>query len=310
MMLLWDCFTEKFQIVLKVFNYICNDNLKFMKKTLTFFCLIGFTSLFAQISITTNIPSSFSAGSSVDAEVKINKGSISNFAKYQMDVPTGFVVTSVDAKGGNFTFENQRAKIVWVSMPSEPEIGVKFKIQATSTAASEGSFVQKFYYLENNEKKEFEATPIVLGAGGTAVAVNNPPVTETKPVETKVTETKPVETKVTETKPVETKVTETKPVETKVTETKPVETKPIARTTSVSEEGMTYKVQLGAFSSEPNKARFSSVGKINVDFINGLYKVTTGNFTSKEEAIKFCSELVNKGMSGFVVKYKNGQRIN
>lgn len=299
-----------------------------MKKILTFFALINLTAVFSQITVTSNLPSNINAGATIDTEVKINKGAVGNFAKYQMDVPTGYVVSSVDVKGGNFTFENQRAKIVWVSVPGEAEFTLKFKIQANSDAANPGTFSQKFYYLENNEKKEVEATPIIVTIGGAAVAVNTTKPTETTPVETKVTETKTVETKVTETKPVETKVTETKPVETKVTETKPVETKvtetkPVetAKTTSTpsstskvsssaSESGMTYKVQLGAFSSEPNKSKFASVGKVNVDFINGLYKVTTGNFTSKDEAIKFCSDLQSKGLSGFVVKYKNGQRVN
>ncbi len=307
-----------------------------MKKILTFFALTSFTAVFSQITVTANLPSNIAAGSAIDAEVKINKGAVGNFAKYQMDVPTGYAVSSVDAKGGNFTFENQRAKIVWVSVPGEAEFTLKFKIQANSDAASPGTFSQKFYYLENNEKKEVEASPIVVTIGGSAVAVNTPTetkpvetkVTETKTVETKVTETKPVETKTVETKPVETKVTETKPVETKVTETKPVETKvavtkpvetvktttPVASVnktnSSASETGMTYKVQLGAFSNEPNKSKFSSVGKVNIDFINGLYKVTTGNFSTKEEAIKYSSELQSKGISSFVVKYKNGQRIN
>lgn len=299
-----------------------------MKKLLTFFAITGFTSLFSQITVTANLPSSVSPGSTLDTEVKINKGGIGNFAKYQMDVPTGYVVSSVDAKGGNFTFENQRAKIVWVSMPSEPEFTLKFKVQVMSDAANPGTFSQKFYYLENNEKKEVEATPIVVTTGG-AVATNNTPVetkatetkpVETKPIETKPVETKPVDTKPIETKPVETKVVETKPVETKPIETKPVETKPVgtAKTnnttakmsSSTTEAGMTYKVQLGAFTNEPSKSKFASVGKVNIDLVNGLYKVTTGNFSAKEDAIKYCSELQSKGISCFIVKYQNGQRIN
>jgi cell division protein FtsN len=294
-----------------------------MKKILTFFALTSFSVVFSQITVTSNLPTNINVGAVIDAEVKINKGALGNFAKYQMDVPTGYVVSSVDVKGGNFTFENQRAKIVWVSVPGEAEFAVKFKIQVNSDAANPGTFTQKFYYLENNEKKEVEASPVVItiGGAGSAVAVETKSVetkvTETKPVETKVTETKVTETKPVETKVTETKVTETKPVETKVTETKPVETvktTPVVSTnktsSSASETGMTFKVQLGAFSNEPNKSKFASVGKVNVDFINGLYKVTTGNFSNKDDAMKFCIELQSKGVSSFVVKYKNGQRIN
>jgi cell division septation protein DedD len=293
-----------------------------MKKLLTVFALTSFTAVFSQITITSNLPTNINAGASIDAEVKINKGTVGNFAKYQMDVPVGYAVTAVEVKSGNFTFENQRAKIVWVSVPSDPEFTVKFKIQANSDAANPGTFSQKFYYLENNEKKEVDGgiNIVTIGGSGSAVAVNT--ATETKPVETKVVETVVTETKPVETKIVETVVTETKPVETKVVETKKVETvtstktanntsTSIARVNSTaSEAGMTFRVQLGAFTTEPSKNKFAAAGSVKIDLIDGMYKVTTGNFNSKEEAIKFRDQLQTKGFSGFIAKYKDGKRVN
>ena len=294
-----------------------------MKKLLTIFALTSFTAIFSQITINGNFPTSMSAGSSIDADVKIVKGTVGNFAKYQMDVPAGIIVTSIDAKNGNFTFENQRAKIVWVSVPSDPEFTIKLKVQAASDAPSSVTFSQKFYYLENNEKKEVEATPVVISiGGGSAVAAVTP--TETKPAETKPvepvattptpTETKPVEPVATTPTPTETKPVEPVAATPKPTETKPVEAAPVKKTTapaaSTSEAGMTFKVQIGAYSTEPSKSRFAGAGKVNVDLINGMYKVTTGNFKTKEEAIKYRDELQSKGYSGFIAKYKDGVRIN
>lgn len=289
-----------------------------MKKLFTFFALSSFTAIFSQINITTNLPASTSTGASFDTEVKISKGTVGNFAKYQMDVPVGYIVSSIDVKGGNFTFENQRAKIVWVSVPSEPEFTVKFKIQVGNNAPGQGTFVQKFYYLENNEKKEVEATPVSVTLDGSSspVASTTPaettPVTttpaENKPVETTPVTTTPTETKPVETTPVTTTPAETKPVETTPVTSTPVETKPVAKTTS--EAGMTYRVQLGAFSVQPSKSKFAGVGNVNIDMIDGMYKVTTGNFSTKEEAIKHRDQLQAKGYQGFVVKYKDGKRVN
>ena len=135
-----------------------------MKKAFTIFALTSVTALFSQITIVSNIPANITAGASIDAEVKLTKGAVGNFAKYQLDAPLGYVVTPVEIKGGNFTFENQRAKIVWVSVPSEAEFILKFKIQANSDAANPGTFSQKFYYLENNEKKEVEGTSAALSS--------------------------------------------------------------------------------------------------------------------------------------------------
>jgi cell division septation protein DedD len=286
-----------------------------MKKLLTIFALSSFTAAFSQITINANFPSSMNSASTIDADVKINKGTVGNFAKYQLDVPTGYVISVVDAKGGNFTFENQRAKIVWVSVPSDAEFVVKLKVQANSDATSPATFNQKFYYLENNEKKEVEATPAVITiGGGGAVAVTTTPV-ETKPVETKPTEpvtTTPVETKPITPTPTETKPVETKPVATSTpSETKPVETTPVKTSnTSSSSAGMTFKVQLGAYSTQPSKSKFSGIGSVNIDLINGMYKVTTGNFKTLDEAVKYRDDLKSKGYNGFIAKYKDGVRIN
>lgn len=290
-----------------------------MKKALTLFGLVISLVSFSQITITANLPASISAGSSIDADVKINKGTVGNFAKYQMDVPGGYIVTAGDVKGGNFTFENQRAKIVWVSVPSENEFTIQLKIQASSTAAS-GTFSQKFYYLENNEKKEVEGNSmnVTVGDGG-AVAATTP--VESKPVET-TPNTTPVEP-VTST-PVET--VKSTPVETvKSTPVEPVKSTPVesvkstpaenttaskVSSSTASESGMTYKVQLGAYSTQPNKSKFSGVSNVSIDQVNGLYKVTCGSFKTKEDAVKYRDELTAKGFNGFIVKYQNGQRIN
>ena len=69
-------------------------------------------------------------------------------------------------------------------------------------------------------------------------------------------------------------------------------------------------MQLGAFSNEPNKSRFAKAGNVSVDLINGLYKVTTGSFNTKEDAIKHLNELQGKGYTGFIAKYNDGKRIN
>lgn len=273
-----------------------------MKKILTFFALSSFYTVFSQITINANFPSNINSASSVEADVKIVKGSVGNFAKYQLDVPSGYVISSVDAKNGNFTFENQRAKIVWVSVPSEQEFTIKLKIQANSDAVSPAIFAQKFYYLENNEKKEVEAAPITIIVGG-VIAVANTPV-ETKTVEPVVTEIKTTPTP-TETKTVAPVVTETK--------TTPVVAKSVETKTTISssvEAGVTFKVQIGAYSSQPSKSKFPGAGNVSIDLINGMYKVTTGNFKTKEEAVKYRDELQSKGYSGFITRYKDGVRIN
>lgn len=284
-----------------------------MKKILTILSLLTTSISFSQITISANLPSTIPAGTAIETEVKISKGAVGNFAKYQMDVPEGYSISPVDVKGGNFTFEAQRAKIVWVAVPGEAEFSVKLSILANTNATSPGTFAQKFYYLENNEKKEVEAQPVIISVTAYAAATTEPTAVETvaavTPSETKQEVTaSPTESKTAVGK-VETVTYDAPPAETKkTTSTAPV--KETTTTSSSSEAGMTFKVQIGAYSIQPNKSRFAAAGNVNIDNIGGMFKVTTGNFNTKEEAIKFRDQLQAKGFSGFIVKYQNGQRIN
>src|ERR1700740_2681653 len=132
-----------------------------MNKILTVFvCLFVTLASFAQggggVVSTHNLPATVAPGQTIDVDFTLNKGTIGGFAKFQMDLPFGFVATNVDSKQGNFTFENQRIKIVWVSLPAEAAFTFKFKITVPANALNTCSVSAKFFYLENNVKKEVE----------------------------------------------------------------------------------------------------------------------------------------------------------
>jgi hypothetical protein len=255
-------------------------------------------SMFGQVTLTTNMPSSLPAGSNTDVEVKINKGSIANFAKYQMDVPAGVNITEVDSKSGNFTFENNRAKIVWVSVPSDAEFTLKFKVSVTSSAPAEGAVIQKFYFLENGAKKEVEAEAMNVAFGGSANVKNlSGSTTQTKSEPAKTT-------------PVVTTPTKTEPVKTEPAKTEPAKTEPVATTPSAGTPGLIYRVQLASSPTDPGKSKYAALGSsVEISKEDGAYKVLYGKYNTKEEGLKGFEEASAKGFKGFLVKYQNGVRV-
>lgn len=301
-----------------------------MKKIiLLLICVLFAGTVAAQdgVSITHNLPGNVTPGETFEVEFTIAKGSIGGFAKFQMDLPFGFNATNVDSKGGNFTYENQRVKIVWVSVPGDASFSFKFKVSVPVSAVNACTVSSKFFYLENNVKKEAEMAAFTMKVYGGSSAVVSTPV---ETVNTPTVSSTPTET-VTST-PVETVVsTPTETVTPTTYTTEPVVTNTVVSTPTVSAEppkevvtsnpnitttaktnnsstGNIYKVQLGAFSSSPAKSKFPGVN-ISVVQENGLYKVLTGNFDSSEQAHKRKNELISKGYSGIVVIYQNGQRI-
>jgi len=294
------------------FLYLCLKPI-FMKHFSFIFLFFVFSLVLkAQVTMVTNIPSSIAPNVNLNIEVKLNKGAISNFSKYELEVPDGFTATEGNSKTGYFTFEKNRVKIVWVTLPAESEFIVSFKLKTPATTGAV-ALNQKFFYIETGVKKEVVGQQIDLKIDPTGVTktlsyfpeqpeevINasepmNPPVKVNVPVQT-ATST-PVNTS---------------PVSTKTLLTAPAPTvAPVVNTVVSSnntQTGLTYLVQIGTFGADPGKEKYNNLGKVTIEKVGAVYKVLIGEFTSKEEASKKKDELSTKGYSGFVVTYQNGQR--
>jgi len=260
----------------------------------TILFLISCSVCVAQISIQTNVPPTIAPNATLNIEVKISKGSIANFAKYQMDVPAGVTMAEGDSKTGNFTFEAGRAKIVWVSIPTDAEFIVSF-VMYSGTVTGTAIINHKFFYLDNGAKQETEMEPINVkfDASGTTWAAALTPIAGSAASAGSST------------------VASGGNNEPVVTNNSTPEVKPntVNNTPETSSSSLVYKLQLGAYAADPGKSKFASVGKVSVSNEGGFYKVLFGNFKSKEEALAKRSELSSKGFDSFVVAYQNGQRV-
>ncbi len=132
------------------------------------------------VTITGNFPNKIKISEEVTTEIKINKGSISGFAKLQIDVPEGVVVKELESKSGNFTFANNIAKIIWTSVPSESEFTLKFIFVASQAAEGKKIITSKYSYINNNTKESVEMQPVEIEFGNitgetNAVATNEQP---------------------------------------------------------------------------------------------------------------------------------------
>ena len=65
----------------------------------------------------------------------------------------GIVIQEGDSKTGSFSFEENRAKVIWVITPSEPEFGITMKMLTGNTLGAK-TLTQKYFYMENDDKKE------------------------------------------------------------------------------------------------------------------------------------------------------------
>ncbi|MBL7913076.1 MAG: SPOR domain-containing protein [Bacteroidia bacterium] len=267
----------------------------------------------AQVTMVTNMPPSVAPEANLTIEVKINKGTIGNFSKYEMEVPEGFTAAEGECRTGYFTFEKNRIKIVWVTIPAEAEFIISFKLK---TPATNGPHIlyQKFFYIENGTKKEVvgQQIDVKVAADGVTKTLSYLPE---KPAEPAVTNTV---APVTNTYIPLTVTNSVQAIPTKTslavaTTTIAASANTITTTSSnaliTTQAGLTYLVQIGTFTSDPGKAKYADLGKVTVEKDGAVYKVLIGEYPSKEEALKKRDELVTKGYNGFLVKYQNGQRV-
>ena len=64
-------------------------------------------------------------GGEIEVTVEINKGDAVGIAKLVEDIPSGLHAYEYESIGGVFTFEQQKLKIVWLTIPLQQVFKVK-----------------------------------------------------------------------------------------------------------------------------------------------------------------------------------------
>lgn len=133
----------------------------------------------ADISITQNIPTTMVPGSEVRVTVTVNKADLAGFAKLQLDLPPGLTATAIETKGASFTFADQKAKFIWMALPSTPTFKISYTLSADASVSGNLAIVGRLSYIEDNERKTFDlpTSTVDFGAGG-AVQVATTTTTE------------------------------------------------------------------------------------------------------------------------------------
>jgi hypothetical protein len=144
------------------------------------------------ISISSNLPKSMQPGQEIEVEVKVTKGGLGGFAKFQLEMPEGFTATEVDSKGASFSFATGLVKWVWPALPTESDVVIKFKLKADASMSGAKTVAGKFSYVENNNKQVVEMTPVEIMIGGDgAVATENTNTTPTNTTSSNTQSTTP-----------------------------------------------------------------------------------------------------------------------
>ena len=154
------------------------------------------------ISITQNLPTTMQPASEFRVTVSVNKSELSGFAKLQLDLPPGLTATAIETKGASFTFADQKAKFIWMALPSTPTFKVTYTLTADASVRGNLAIVGRLSYIQDNERKTFDlpTSTIDFGSGITNTVADGGPVASPPPANVPAPAT-PVATVTTTTEP-------------------------------------------------------------------------------------------------------------
>ncbi len=254
----------------------------------------------------------------------VNRGPLEQLGRLEEIIPEGYLPENINGNGAIFSYKEGTVKYIWMSLPEDSVFEVSYKLVPKESVSQEGmpSLTGYFSYMKDDESKRVavrvlpaevppeadEATLYALAAAGSAREQQAAPaVAEATPAVAAAKQETPPATE--EKKPA------VAPPAT-VSENKPGQPTEIVQHAPQTSVGIYFRVQILA-TSRPVEAEayfreHNVPGRIYKEYVNGLYKYTTGSFTSYREARAFVSRLSETTdiREAFVTAYDGNRRIS
>jgi hypothetical protein len=126
-----------------------------MKIVFVFLMSIAAIPLFGQqeaVSFNLDAPESVVAGSQFEVTLTFNKGDLKDYSRFSQDLPLGFTATNVVSPNADFTFSDQRIRIIWLKLPDEQEVEVKYAIGVHERLSGKLELSGTFAYVNMGER--------------------------------------------------------------------------------------------------------------------------------------------------------------
>jgi len=104
------------------------------------------------LSISLTAPESVVAGNSFEVSLTFNKGDLKDYSRFSQDLPSGFSAENINSPNADFTFTDQRVRIIWLKLPAEKEIEVKYVINVNERLSGKLELEGTFAFVNNGER--------------------------------------------------------------------------------------------------------------------------------------------------------------
>jgi len=137
---------------------ICFKHLGWLFLGIGFFLSLGWSANNAGLVEEHDLPQALAAGESYTASWNIDINKTSGFARFQLEFPIGISVSPIEVDQASFSFQDGKAKFIWIEIPKQQNLHLELSI--TATDAFEGGMVtQWFSFIENGSRRDVEFEP-------------------------------------------------------------------------------------------------------------------------------------------------------
>ena len=114
------------------------------------------------VSMKMDVQSQINAGNEITIEVTLDKGNINGFSRFQMELPAGITASNISSANADFSFKDQKVRLIWLRLPSDESITFSFNIHCNELLKGTFDLAGKFSYIDNNERKNVDLQPKTL----------------------------------------------------------------------------------------------------------------------------------------------------
>lgn len=116
------------------------------------------------ISLEMDVPSEVNAGDEFEVKITLNKGDLESFSRFQQEIPAGLTAISGTSANADFTFEDNRVRLIWLRLPEQEEVTVSYRVRVDERLKGTFDLTGQFSYIDNNERKsvDLESVPVTI----------------------------------------------------------------------------------------------------------------------------------------------------
>lgn len=130
------------------------------------------------IKVTMDVPSEVQAGNEMTVTLNIKKGEIESFSRFTQSLPYGLTAERVTTANADFSFEEQRLRIIWLKLPPDDSLRVKYKIKVDPKLTGSFNLDGEFAFVEENQRRTMEVDP-----GHIISIIPNPEIAENEKID-------------------------------------------------------------------------------------------------------------------------------